>query len=142
MLHEDSKYAVCNACKQKVSRGGATTKAYNTTNLVSHLKAKHPELYKTFESQKMREMEESTINHTTPNKTKQLMLVESKDRVRIWDINDSQAQRVHQLIGEMIAIDTQPFSIVENDGFTKLVNTLEPRYSLPSRKYITDTVLP
>ena len=42
----------------------------------------------------------------------------------------------------MICLDTQPFSIVENPGFSQLVHDLEPRYSLPSRKYITENVLP
>ena len=139
-LDEDSKYALCNDCKQKVSRGGATTKTYNTSNLVSHLKTKHSELYKMFENQKTQETEEPTTSTST--KTKQLTLSESGDRVHVWDINDPQAQRVHRLIGEMIAIDTQPFSIVENEGFTKPLSTLEPRYSLPRRKYVTETVLP
>ena len=70
------------------------------------------------------------------------MLFESSERVRVWDINDFRAQRVHRLIGEMIAIDTQPFSIVENEGFTNLLKALEPRYSLPSRRHMTETVLP
>ena len=36
---EDTKYALCSACKQKVSSGGSTTKSFNTSNLVSHLKS-------------------------------------------------------------------------------------------------------
>ena len=42
----------------------------------------------------------------------------------------------------MIAIDSQPFLIVENVGFKRLVSALEPRYSLPSRRFITETILP
>ena len=61
-LDEDSKYALCNNGKQKVSHGGTTTKTYNTSNLVSHLKTKHPELYKRFESHKAQEIEESTTS--------------------------------------------------------------------------------
>ena len=38
----------------------------------------------------------------------------------------------------MIAIDTQPFSVVENEGFTNLLRVLEPRYNLPSRRYDGD----
>ena len=94
-LDEDSKYALCNDCKQKVSRGGAT---YNTSNLVSHLKTKHPEVYKKFESQKAQEMEEPTTSTST--KAKQLTLFKSRDRVHVWDIYDLRAQRVHRLIGE------------------------------------------
>ena len=40
---EDTKYAICNTCKTKVSRGGGSTQSYTTTTLVSHL-AKHPDL--------------------------------------------------------------------------------------------------
>ena len=58
------------------------------------------------------------------------------------DINDPRAHHVHRLIGEMISIDTQPFCIVDNEGFTNLLKALEPRYSLPSTKYMTETVLP
>lgn len=31
---------------------------------------------------------------------------------------------------------------MENEGFTNLLSTLAPRYSLPSRKYMSETVLP
>ena len=43
---------------------------------------------------------------------------------------------------EMIALDSQLFSIVEDPGFTRLVCELEPQYSLPSRKYVTEKILP
>ena len=42
----------------------------------------------------------------------------------------------------MIVLDSQPFSIVEDPGFIRLVRELEPRYSLPSRKYVTGKILP
>lgn len=37
----------------------------------------------------------------------------------------------------MIAKDLQPFSIVENEGFTHLVKTLAPLYEMPSRATVT-----
>ena len=36
---------------------------------------------------------------------RQSSLEESGELVRLWDINDSRAQRVHRTVGEMIAID-------------------------------------
>ena len=42
----------------------------------------------------------------------------------------------------MIAIDLQPFSIVEDVGFCRLIADLEPRYSLPSRRYLSEVVIP
>ncbi|CAM4722262.1 unnamed protein product [Leuciscus chuanchicus] len=43
---------------------------------------------------------------------------------------------------EMIALDDQPFSIVEDRGFRRLIEHIEPRYSLPSRRYFSDVSLP
>ena len=47
MVCEDTRQAKCNTCGQTVSRGG-TLKTFNTTNLVQHLKAKHPTEYAHF----------------------------------------------------------------------------------------------
>jgi len=40
-LAEDTKFAVCNQCGELVSRGGGSTKSYNTSNLISHLRSQH-----------------------------------------------------------------------------------------------------
>ena len=68
--------------------------------------------------------------------------MEVQDRGRKWDISDIRAQRVHKLVMEMIALDKQPFSLVENIGFVRLLQVLEPRYTLPSRKYLIEKRLP
>ena len=72
---------------------------------------------------------------------KQLSLAETEARVKPWDINDPRTIRIHQKIGEMMALDFQPYSIVSDTGFTELL-TLEPRYNLPSRRYFTEDVVP
>ena len=43
---------------------------------------------------------------------------------------------------EMIAFDNQHFLLVEDIGFVRLSQVLEPWYSLPSRKYLVDKILP
>ena len=50
-VFEDTKYAICNTCQTKVSRGRGSTKSYTTTNLVSHL-VKHPDVNKQYIEQK------------------------------------------------------------------------------------------
>lgn len=45
-------------------------------------------------------------------------------------------------MGEMIALDCQPFSVVGNVGFVCILHAAEPRYVLPSRRYITVTTIP
>ena len=42
----------------------------------------------------------------------------------------------------MIALDSQPFSIVEEVGFKRLMKVLKPNYELPSRKYFTSNIIP
>jgi len=42
----------------------------------------------------------------------------------------------------MIALDDQPFNIVNNVGFKRLMQAVEPRYSLPSDRHLRDVLLP
>lgn len=50
------------------------------------------------------------------------------------DITDS--------IGDFIAMDMKPMTVVEGTSFQKMVSTLDPRYKLPSHKHFTEKVLP
>ena len=43
---------------------------------------------------------------------------------------------------KMIAMDNQPFSITSDQGSIYLLAALEPGYSIPITKYLTDTMLP
>lgn len=45
-------------------------------------------------------------------------------------------------IGEMIAIDSQPFSIVEDTGFLRLLSNVCLLYAAPSRKCFAEKVIP
>lgn len=59
-----------------------------------------------------------------------------------WPVNDARAKELHYSIAEMIAVDNQPMSIVEDSGFARLMNKMKPRYKLPSRKYMADVIIP
>ena len=72
----------------------------------------------------------------------QLTLQATEQRTSVWGINDPRALCIHKKIGEVIAVDNQPFSLVEDIGFTCLLHTLEPRYKLPTWKYFSETVIP
>ena len=41
----------------------------------------------------------------------------------------------------MIALDYQPISLVKDVGFVRFAAALEPKYKVPSRKYMTEIVL-
>ena len=112
-------------------------KRHTTTNIVKHLEACNHDNYREYLKKKDEEDTKSK-DKKQANPLRQLCL---EDRIKLWDINNPRARKVHQRIGEMIALDTHPFSIVDV-GFTCLLHCLEPRYQLLSRKYITYTVIP
>ena len=136
---EDPNFAVCKACKKKVSCSGKNSKCYETMNLVQHLRVKHAQLH--IEFQQKVEVQNAATSSSSPAPFSQIPLQESGDRVRVWDINDARAQRIHRRIGEMIALDCEPFSVVKDQGFKQLIRELEPRYTLPSRKYFTECII-
>lgn len=65
-------------------------------------------------------------------------------RKKIWDINDTRSVQLHRAIAEMIAIDNQPFSFVEDSGFINVtvMKIAQPCYQVPSREYFKLNVLP
>ena len=73
------------------------------------------------------------------------MLPEVRDLLKPWDISDHRAKSNHIKIVEMIVLDCQPYaySLVDDVGFKALVQALEPKYWIPSRKYYNcETVIP
>lgn len=52
------------------------------------------------------------------------------------------AKKITSLIAEMIALDLQPYSLVDNVGFNRLLAYLKPQYSLPPPAYFSRTAIP
>ena len=140
---DNDRHAKCNECGTPVPRGGSAVKSFTTTNLVNHLKSKHKDLHQQYIDKKESMVAEAIARSQPSTSTsRQVTIAESIDRTRAWSTNDARALAVSRKIGEMIARDSQPYSIVSDCGFTALLKVLEPRYNLPSRKYITDKVIP
>ncbi|XP_068118237.1 zinc finger BED domain-containing protein 4-like [Hyperolius riggenbachi] len=64
------------------------------------------------------------------------------DKTQSFKPGDKRAKTVTRLVAEMICKANQPLSIVEDRGFRKLLNHLEPRYVIPSRKHLAEKVIP
>ena len=86
--------------------------------------------------------QEGKIAEQKTIKNKQLTLEATEDYVRLWNPSDPRAQRIMHRIGEMFALDCQPLSMVEDTGFLRMMKEIEPRYTVPSIKHITDIILP
>ena len=104
------------------------------------MKSAHDEAYKEYQRKYTEhlENEKKKKQEKDLSASKQLSLMEVQDRGRKWDINDVIVQRVHKFVMEMIALDNQPFSLVEDIGFVRLLQVLKPRYTFPSRKYLVE----
>ena len=68
----------------------------------------------------------------------QLTLVELKEQKKPWNYDHPEHTKVTKRITEMIAIDSQLFSIVEDTGFVRLMKHTCPRYIVPYRKYFSE----
>ncbi|XP_067303799.1 zinc finger BED domain-containing protein 4-like [Pseudorasbora parva] len=127
-VNEDDKTkADCKLCSAKLSRGGSKGSAFNTSNLIKHLKSQHDNEYKEF-------------THTS--KPTQPTLQQTLARREKMSRDNPHAVKITQAIIEYIALSDQPLSEVENVGFMRLLHVLEPRYDVPSHRYMTDTELP
>lgn len=156
---KDSK-AVCNLCKQVMSY------KTSTTNLKKHLERKHPLVQLSNEPQRrdpapvLDENNESpsatpgpstsstpTTSHST-SENHQQPKAGTKQNTQTQlpyfrkSVNIHTKAKLDKSLMGLFTIDMQPFSVVEDRGFQKFVRILNPAYQLPSRKYISNTLLP
>ena len=80
--------------------------------------------------------------HDEQNQKVQMQLPQAFAPHKIWDINERHAKAVSRKMMAMIALDNQPFSVVEDQGFIDLMAHVQPKYCLPSRRYFSETMLP
>nr|XP_004212604.2 E3 SUMO-protein ligase ZBED1-like [Hydra vulgaris] len=85
-----------------------------------------------------------TVQKTISRKSFYLMvsLQETFQRKELWQLNNPKAQAITKLIRKTICLDLQPYCIVEDKGFTRLLNNFAPNYTIPSRKYFSTKVIP
>ncbi len=68
--------------------------------------------------------------------------VEKKEKVKKFANGSSKACGITEKIMEFIALDDEPFPVVDDTGFHRLKEHIEARYTLPSRRYFAETCLP
>ncbi|XP_077340549.1 zinc finger BED domain-containing protein 4-like [Lithobates pipiens] len=123
----------CNICQKLLSMGAEKGKAKNTTNMWNHLKVHHLQAYKGAQ----REKEDAASSSANFQPT----VVQMFDSKRKWQNTDPRSKKIDTLITEMIATDNQPFTVVADIGFQRLLATIEPRYSIKSEKYYRTDML-
>ena len=132
---DDSKVS-CSLCNAVISRGGKDTKNFNTSNMRYHLETKHPDEYKQLAAKEKELSKEKVGGSNQPT------LLESFVKSQPFVFDHPRAKEITKRIGEMMALDNEPFTMVNHIGFVCLLNLLEPRYQLPSDKYFSETLIP
>jgi hypothetical protein len=127
----DSKLAKCNLCSptaEEIKRGNGTS------NLWSHLELYHKDSF----NKKIGKLEQQSqlilIQDKKTDKTSQDS-IQNKATTLFTSNKPTSKSKIDQLLAEMIIIDTQPYSIVEDNGFLALMNAAFPHYQVPCRNY-------
>ena len=141
---KDDKKAVCGTCGESISRGGTSAKNFNTSNLRYHLQRVHIAKFELELKQQQEADKKAEECEVKRRKTDvcQLTWAEVKERKDLWTYCHPQHKKVTGWIGQMIAIDSQPFSILEDTGFLRLLSNVCLLYAVPSRKYFAEKVIP
>ena len=106
----DDKTVKCTLCSSEMTYTGGTT------NMLNHLRLKHPSEQKPSNNDKQFSMD-SFVN--SPKK-----------------LSSSQSEKITQAIADMIIKDYIPLSIVESESFVNLMQIVAPDYKVPSRNTV------
>ena len=118
--HLDDKHVVCLHCKKEVGF------SQNTTNLRQHLNYYHAGL-----------LPEGSGSGSQAKQVAKQSTLESFSKPRAKRSQSSKRYReITQGSAAFLARDLRPVATVEGKGFAELLETLEPAYSIPSRKHV------
>jgi len=148
----DDSTAVCHLCNSDISRGRNLSRRYSTSPLYAHLRSCHGrELAR---AEKERELAAAatkkaegqpgtgTSRDSKRKRCETMTLEQVIAKKQAWKPDHPSAEAATKCLAEMIAVDLQPYAIVEDEGFRRYSNHLEPRYSLPSRRLLSEQIMP
>ena len=121
---------ICTECVRVVSAPHS-----NTTNLFNHLKSHHRPQYDECMKAKSKI---TTLNHL-PFPT-QKTITATLHGATVYPSTSQRHTEVTDAIAFHLAKDMCPINTVSNEGFRKMVNTLDKRYVIPSRNYFSKQV--
>ena len=120
---KDPKHVSCKLCGKDVAYSG------NTTNLKQHMLNHHPgELPGPSTS--------GGVSSSTKMKQPTVEAFVARPVVKMAK-SSKRAQVLTRGIAEFVAKDLRPIGVVEGEGFQRLIQMLEPAYTVPSRKTIS-----
>ena len=108
--------------------------------MFTHLQRKHPHFYEKINAHKTKQSQvSSSVKGVAPSGGQQTIKGAFQAKL---NPNSPRALEYTKSIGMFMAKDLMSFSVVDNPGFRNMVNTLEPRYQIPSRTHFAEKVVP
>ena len=140
-------WATCDLCK--LSHVKIHTPDSSTSNLWSHLQSHHPSEYAVSESKKLRKPQAKAAENTSKGKSNNNSQSQAQPKINTAFENNTpfpyeslQWKTITDKLTTMVAKLMLPFSIVDDPTFKDFVNSLNVRYTVPSRKYLSKTAIP
>ncbi|XP_053158012.1 zinc finger BED domain-containing protein 4-like [Hemicordylus capensis] len=135
----DPTHATCTHCSKQVSRG-KDPKHLSTSGMLRHLHRHHSEILAPVGS--ARPSVPSVSSSKAPALKQGKLLVAQGVQPVGKQSGHPEPHLITRAIAEMIALDDQPFQVVENVGFRRLLLLLAPNYEIPSRTTFSRWVVP
>ncbi|KAK0401931.1 hypothetical protein QR680_016056 [Steinernema hermaphroditum] len=121
--------ATCKECKKILSR-----KQGSTSSILKHLELHHQKLYEKFQERKVDPVRKKRkLDAQTPSITAAF---------EAWRPGGTKSESINRALSLMIAVDSQPLSMVDRPGFRNFMKTVVPNYSIKSRTAIYRTEIP
>ncbi|KAM3587379.1 uncharacterized protein V6R79_003652 [Siganus canaliculatus] len=134
----DPTKVVCLHCSRTISRGKKTTNL-GTSCLFRHMQRFHGHV---LESNKTISGDVPSAEIHVKQELMDTSVYETEQNCERFDEHHPVAKKITKLVAEMLALDLQPSAMVENAGLTRLLEYLQPQYSLPPSSYFTSTAIP
>lgn len=115
----DKSQVVCKLCQAVLKY------CNNTTNLRNHLSRHHADV----------------LQQPVANVKPKQMQLDTSFLCKLPP-SSARAQKITESVAIFICKDLRPYSVVENAGFQKMLQTLEPQYAIPTRKHMTEVAVP
>ena len=134
--HAQSK-VLCKECRAVVA-----TVTGNTTNLYHHLKHNHKQLYEECSAKKSESTVRSASCHDAAPGVKQKSIAQMFESVTPYDLGSRRHKEITDAITYYLAKDMVPFKTVSKEGFVHLLNKVDKRYKIPSRRHFSHVAVP
>lgn len=134
----DPTKVVCLHCSRTISRGKKTTNL-GTSCLFRHMQRFHGHV---LESNNANSGDVPSAELHVKQELMDTSVYDTEQTQERFDEHHPVAKKITKLIAEMLALDLQPSALVENAGLNRLLEYLQPQYSLPPSSYFTSTAIP